>query len=160
MLCRGGKDCPASPPLLPSMATWTSTLLPPPPSSLLHLPLKVKSHQGPHHPSAASGEPNPRGSWSTGQSRVPPTPPSLGALVETSLPWTTAERDLSRGARLGHRCCPSSSLVFNNTQPQALPCLTFSEDWLSGETFLRITVQQSQFSARFSFKISKTAITL
>lgn len=37
--------------------------------------------------------------------------------------------------RPGQRRCPSSSRVFNNAQPQALPRLPFAGDWLSGQTF-------------------------
>lgn len=125
-----GEGGTAQPPLLPA---------PPQPPGInsgpfLHLPLKAEPHWAP----AAPGELVEiqtqllRSSPRTGQSHVPATPPSLG--VQLRRPRCAAQQ---RGPvpHLGQRCCPSSSWVFNNTQAQALPCLTFAEDRLSGEAF-------------------------
>lgn len=134
-------------PSLPSMGLWTA--------ALLLLPLHCTSLSKPSPTRAPAALRKPVESQTrllqgfTKNSHVPPTPPSLGALAETSLLWSTAEGALSRGTCHGQRCCPSSSRVLNNTQPQALSCLIFCEDWLSGEMFLCLCPAKSIFCSFF-----------
>lgn len=157
----GGEAGTASLPPLLSMATQTWSLLP---SLLCAPPFHSWGPPGPPVPGENGGGPN-RAAPGFHRAHSESHPPAL----LTSSGWHSVSRvcprcgastgELSLGSCLEQRCRPSPSRVSNNTQHQALSCLMFYKNWLSGEMFLYITVQQTQFSAHFSFEISEAAIT-